>query len=317
MIIFLYGDGHRVGQEASSIEDRYNKKYPNGVNFLVFDLLQDDAGKLEDAIKTASFFNEVKLITIRNAFSHKKDPGYIQELIKNYDLKNDKLTVLLFRESLSEKELKTKDSKLFSILADKTNLIRNFEKLDGTKLEAWVKKEFAARDCSISAVLARKLIQITGSDTNRLEVEINKLSNYKLKGEVADTDMDRLVSREVELNIFNLLDAIASGNKVTALDLLYKEIQTGRDPYYLLTMFLYQLRNMLTIKDLADRGASSPEIAKRSKLHPFVIKKSLNTLSRLSLQEIKSKFGVLSLLDLNAKEGKVDLVDSLYSFVLA
>src|SRR3989344_3984799 len=317
MIIFLYGDGHRVGQEASSIEDRYNKKYPNGVNFLVFDLLQDDAGKLEDAIKTASFFNEVKLITIRNAFSHKKDPGYIQELIKNYDLKNDKLTVLLFRESLSEKELKTKDSKLFSILADKTNLIRNFEKLDGTKLEAWVKKEFAARDCSISAALARKRIQITGRETNRLEVEINKLSNYKLKGEVADTDMDRLVSREVELNIFNLLDATASGNKVTALDLLYKEIQTGRDPYYLLTMFLYQLRNMLTIKDLADRGASSPEIAKRSKLHPFVIKKSLNTLSRLSLQEIKSKFGVLSLLDLNAKEGKVDLVDSLYSFVLA
>src|SRR3989344_5473902 len=197
MIIFLYGqDGHRIRQEANSIEEKYKKKYPNGVNLLKFDLAVNGGEKLEDAIKTASFFEEVKLIVLKNSFTS-NDTEHLCKLIEDYDLKDDKLTVLLFNEFLPGKDLKTKDKQLFSLLENDQNLVRNFESLDGAKLDVWIKKEFSNRDCSISPASVRKLIQLAGPDTNRLMTEIIKLSNYKLKGEITPADIEGLVINEI------------------------------------------------------------------------------------------------------------------------
>ena len=72
MIIFLYGeDEYRLKQETSSVIQKYKNKYPNGLNLFGFDLASDDVKNLEDAIKTSSFFNEVKLIVVKNSFLEK------------------------------------------------------------------------------------------------------------------------------------------------------------------------------------------------------------------------------------------------------
>ncbi len=316
MIIFLYGpDSFRIRQEVNSVKDKYKKKYPNGIDFYNFDLAAAGTDTLDDAIKTASFFREVKLIALKNSFE-KDNPGRIMKLIKDYGLKDDKLTVLLFGEPSAEKDLKAKDGKLFSVLTDKQNLVRNFEKLDGSKLEAWVKKEFSLRNCLISSVLARKLIQLAGSDTDRLIAEINKLSNYRLKGEIAGIDIDKLVSKKAELSIFDLIDAIAAKNKARALELLYQELQTGRDPYYILTMITYQLRNALVVKDLSQRGLSGQEIAKKAKLHPFVVRKMVGS-NKYAQDEIRRYFNSLAQADISIKQGKTDIEDCLYGLILS
>ena len=317
MIIFLYGeDEYRLKQETSSVIQKYKNKYPNGLNLFGFDLASDDVKNLEDAIKTSSFFNDVKLIVVKNSFLEKENTENIHQLVKNYDIKNDKLTVVLFSELLPEKDLKAKDGKLFTLLSDKNNLVRNFEKLDGIKLENWLKKEFSLRNCSISTLSAKKLIQAVNKDISRLSAEIDKLSNYRLKGEITPSDIDSLVNRDVELSIFHLIDAIAAKDKVRALGLLYQELQTGRDLYYILTMITYQMRNMLIIKDLASRNLSAQEIANKSKLHPFVIKKSLGFLRNLSIDESRDYFNLSCQADRLIKDGRMDIQDFLYNFIL-
>src|SRR3989344_4133969 len=99
MIIFLYGlDGYRLKQNSDIVLDNYRKKHPNGV-FFKFNL--SDAGEMvraEDAVKSGSLFDEVKLIVLKNLFSKKADADRIGELIKARNLLKEKDIVLLVIE---------------------------------------------------------------------------------------------------------------------------------------------------------------------------------------------------------------------------
>lgn len=316
MIIFLYGpDNYRLKQETNSVVLKYKQKHPGGLNFFSINLNNDDPAKLKEAVRTVSFFDDVKLILVSNSFADKKRAEAISEMTKEFDLINVKSPVMLFSENLEEKDLKTRNSKLFGILSGKDNLVRNFEVLEGRKFEDWVIKEFYDRGCNIFPAIARVLVQRIGSDTVRLISEIEKLSNFKLKGEIREEDLNLLVPADIEINIFNLLDAITSGNKAKAFELLYKELKTGRDPHYLLTMVVYQLRNSLIVKDLLSRKLTSSEIAKKAKIHPFVVSKLSRSLNQ-PIQKLKDDFNVFARIEILSKQGRVDVEDSLYNFVL-
>src|SRR3989339_1145362 len=66
MLIFLYGkDAYRVVENSQKIIASYFAKHKSGLNFHEFDF--ENGGqvvKLEDSIKSLSFFDEVKLVCI-------------------------------------------------------------------------------------------------------------------------------------------------------------------------------------------------------------------------------------------------------------
>ena len=316
MVIFLYGpDVHRLKKESDSVVSKYKEKHPNGFNFFSISLQDDGLKKLEDTIKTVSFFEEIKLILLRGVTANKANAEALGELIKEQDLIKNKAIVLLVSENLSEKDFKTKNPGLFAILADKNNLVRNFENLDGKKLENWIIKEFGERGCSMSPSTAKMLIDVVGKDTPRLISEIQKLSNFKIKGEIKPDDIRTLVVGDVETNIFNFLDAITARNKVKAIELLYKELKTGHDGHYLLTMLVYQLRNSLIVKDLLSRKLTPSEVAKKAKIHPFVVSKLSKSLGQTT-QDLEAKFRSLAQIEILSKQGRLDVEESLYNFVL-
>lgn len=312
MIIFLYGpDGYRLGREAEAIVKKYKEKHSSGVNYFSFDLSDHSVGDVENVIKTVSFFNEVKLIAVKNIFNQKIAAKAV-ETIKNFRLQDLKEVVLLVKEYAQEKDLITKNRELFKILAS-GSLARSFDVLDRKKLENWICVEFRARGCSIQPAIAKKLIESAGNDSSRLASEIDKLSNYKLRGEINSQDIDKLVSKDIEPNIFHLLDALALGNKTKSTEFLYTELKTGRDPYYILTMIIYQFRNLIIAKDLKARGYSESEISQKAKLHPFVAKKAAR--SHFNLNDSLKIYQFLLALDTGFKSGKINLEDSLYSLV--
>ena len=316
MIIFLYGpDGYRLKQNSRVVLDNYRKKHPSGI-FFKFDL--SDAGeiiKVEDAVKSGSLFGEVKLIVIKNAFSNKAGAERMEELIRSQNLLNEKDTVLTFIENQEEKEL-IKNKKLFNLLIGKENVIRSIGYLNGESLAKWVRSEFALRKCSVEPEAVRELAATAGNDSWVLANEIEKLCNFRMGDMVKKEDVLLLSFKKTDLNIFDFVDAIAGKNKARAYEILFKEIKNGRDPYYLLTMMVYSFRNMLTAKDLADRGMSLDEITKKSKLHPFVVRKTCQSVKKFNLTELKGFYGNLLNMDTRSKEGIINLTDSLFGFTL-
>ena len=334
MLIFLYGpDGYRLKQNSDIVMENYRKKHPGGV-FFKFDLSDtNEIVKAEDAVKSGSLFGEVKLIVIKNAFSNKVSLERIGELIKNQNLFEEKEVVVMVIENQEGKEL-AKSKTLFSLLTEKGNMVKNFEYLQGASLTNWIKNEFMARKCSVEPDAIRELVATAGNESWALVNEINKLCNFKignvmgiftsdvkmpitLMGDsIKKEDVALLGFKKMDLNIFDFVDAIAGKSKGRAYEILFKEIKNGRDPYYLLTMIVYGFRNLLTVKDLADRGMSLDAIVKKAHLHPFVVRKTHQSAGKFNLTEIKNIYGYLLDMDTRSKEGTVNLTDSLFNFVL-
>jgi len=316
MIIFIYGpDSYRLKQNSDIVLDNFRKKHPGGV-FFKYDL--SDTGeivKVEDAVKSGSLFGEVKLIVVKNVFSNKNGAERMEELIKSQNLLNEKDTVLMFIENQEEKEL-TINKTFFNLLVGKENVARKVGYLNGESLAKWVRGEFALRKCSVEPEAMRELIAIAGNDSWVLANEIEKLCNFRVDGIVKKEDVLLLGFKKTDLNIFDFVDAMAGKNKARAYEILFKEVKNGRDPYYLLTMMVYGFRNMLTVKDLSDRGMSLDEITKKARLHPFVVRKTCQSVKKFTLTELKGFYGNLLNMDTRSKEGTVNLADYLFGFVL-
>src|SRR3989344_5910124 len=278
MLIFLYGpDSYRLKQAKDGIIQRYKAKYPSGLNFFVLDIsVSSSLDTLEDAIKSLSFFGEHKLIVLRNIFSKKTQAEAILKQIHNYNIMSVKDLTLLVAEDSQGKDLAIKNPELFKLLSSRDSLVKNIEPLQGKELGEWIRQEFSYRNCVVDSTAINKLVSIAGNDTWRLSNEIQKLSGYKNIEKITGTDVDALVIKNIDMNIFNLIDAIAQKNQSNALKLLYQEIKTGQDPYYILTMIVHQFRYILIAKDLHKQGYSEGEISRKTKLHPFVVKKSIN-----------------------------------------
>src|SRR3989344_2055284 len=285
MTIFLYGpDSYRLKQGLNQVTLGYKKKYPNGLNLFSFDLSDNEQkSRFEDSLKTASLFEEAKLIVVRSIFVSKDSSGWAKKILFEHSVDKNKEIVVMVVGPAPQKELEKINKELFKDLASTSATVRNFEYLDGVKLVNWVRSEFVSLNCSIDTVSARTLIDLTGNESWQLANEIQKLANYRQKGAITSKDVAALVSGRTELNIFDFVDAIVSKNRAKSYELLYRELKNGRDPHYLLAMMAYGFRSRA---------------------------------NKFSLEELRSAFGKLLEMDTLSKNGAMNLIDALFEFVL-
>ncbi len=313
MIIFLYGtDRYRLNQSREAIIQKYRAKHSSGLNFCVIDGSDPDApGILEDGLKSRSFFGEVKLMVLNNIFSRSAE--MFRALLDGRGIAGDKECVILATHSGTRNEAKPKE--LFNLLADKNNLVREFEPLDGPQRTAWLKKEAALRQAPFTQPGLRCFLALGGKDTWQMMMNLEKVANY-CRGPITEAAVRLLVTADIEPNIFGFIDALGSRDTAQAFSLLSRELAQGADPYYVLTMIAYQFRNMLIVKDLLSRELNSSAIAKKSGLHPFVVRKVSSVASRFSPRELKDIYGRILRSELSIKGGLADPTDTLFAAAL-
>lgn len=327
MIIFLYGeDTYRLLRSRDEIVEKYKAKHGSGFNFFRVDAaLPTAVPQITEAVKSVSLFSEVKMILATNVFSNIQNAEQIQELISKYKIATDLAVVILATHNGTIAQAKPKE--LFSLLITKGNLVREFKPLDGSVLQNWLKKE--AIDLGVSFapdVLNRFILATAGQDSWGKINNLQKLANYT-RNQITVADVDLLVKTETEPNIFEFIDALGScatpeasarrsGRRDQAFSLLCGELAFGREPYYLLTMAMYQFRNMLIVKDLSDRNFSQAQIAQKAGIHPFVVKKMLASTAHLSLADIKRLYQEVLDLEQGTKQGHRDLEDGLFGLAL-
>ena len=318
MIIFLYGeDIFRSSEKLKAIKDKFLKSDPAASGLSVFDFTEKNIKTNPlDVISTGNLLSPKRLVIIKNILASGSETG--QDEILDYFKKNqsvitDQDLVTVFWEAAAKKS-----NKLFKFL-EKNSKCQNFEKLSGPKLNNWIMKkinEINPKD-SISKEALEKLILYVGNDTLVLDKEIQKLVNYADQKTISELDVEKLVNANLDSNIFNTIDVLALKNKREALKLLHRHIKKGEDPFYLFSMFIYQFRNLLKIADYREnQGLGEREIASASKLHPFVVRKSLAQIQNFSLERLKKIYQKLASLDLMIKTGKIDIKLALDKFIV-
>ncbi|HVZ11055.1 MAG TPA: DNA polymerase III subunit delta [Candidatus Paceibacterota bacterium] len=315
MIIFLYGtDGYRLRQNRETVLASYRAKHSSGMNLFFADAAADEgAAALENALKTNSFFQEVQLIVLANAFASADCAVQIQEILERFKVSEDPQRVVMAIHPGSAAEAKPKAA--FDFFAGKPHLVREFSPLAGAKLEQWIRAEAAGRNVSFAPGALQKFLAVAGTDSWQRIENLEKVANYA-RGPITAEAISALIRTEQETNIFEFVDAVGAGKTARALELLYAELAQGRDPYYVASMLAYQVRTMLAVKDATARAAATPAVAATAGVHPFVAKKMIPAVASRSLASLRGDFQHLADLEIAAKNGLVDLTDALYAFIL-
>lgn len=296
MILFLYGpDTYRSRQKLNEIVGHYKETHKTGLNLRHFAGQDLDFQDFKNELQTMPMFKEKKLLILSNIFSNQE---FKEEFLKNSDklVKSDQ--VVVFYE---DKEIDRDDS--FFKFLKKQAKTQEFLAFNTQQLRNWLKKEFAKHQTlEIEPRALDKLIEFVGNNLWQLSNEVKKLSAFKKAQKIEAKDIKLLVKSKLDTDIFKTIDALGLRRKSQALDLLHQHLEKGDSPSYLLTMINYQFRNILEIKDLLERG----QPLNRSKLHPFVIKKSYQQAQRFTLDELKKLYRKIFEVDLNIKTGRID-----------
>ncbi len=298
MIIFLYGkDTYRIKEKIKEIVLSYQKKHKSGLNLRYIDLLRDNFS-IEQVCREScqqSMFKEKKLYILSNSFSKKEELKKTLESLNNSDD-----IFLLYEEEVNEKD------NLFKELI-KISSSQQFTPLSTLNFRKWIKKEFEKLNKTISEkALIFFITSLKSDDLWRASGEIKKIACFSEKKEIKEEDVKIFLKSNIKNEIFKTIDAVARKDKKKAISLIRNHIEQGEDPLYLLSMISYQIKNVLIVKDLIERGESYQQAIKKAKMHPFVFKKAYSQSLMFSLHELKKAHGLLVETDINIKTGKVD-----------
>lgn len=299
MIIFLYGkDTFRLKEKREEIIKKYTLTKKSGISLKFFDFLKDGLSFF-DEISQNLIFREKKLLVLSNLFSSK-------EAKERFEKEKDRLKksddIILVYE---ERELPENDN-LFRFLKLNSK-VQKFDLLDGEKLKIWVKDKFKKERAEIEEKALHLLCEYVGDDLWRMSNEIKKLLAWKKDtGEkITSVDVKLLVKPKIDLDIFKTIDAIAEGKKALALELVHKHLEKGDSPLYLLAMINFQIRNLITVKELTEKGGGIRFVTRQSNLSPFLARKMYFLSKRFGFEELKKIYRKILKVDFQIKTGKL------------
>jgi len=302
MILLISGEENFLSsKKLFQIKEKFSSKDIENSNLDEFD---EKSFSMQDFIKSISsppFLSDKRLIILKNILNtklKKEDEKIFIEQVKKIP---DFILLVIYEENKVQ-------GKIFAEIEKISEKNWNYSKLSIPQLEKWADEEFKKNNSEIDKKALSRLVSFVGNDLWQLKQEINKLSTYKNKNNdsIQDEDIDRLVSTNINTNIFQLVDGIGEKNIEKTLTFLNNLITKGEEIIYLLRMMVYQLRNLIIIKELVSRNLNKTEIAKITKKHPFVIEKTIKQSRNFSADELEKMYSEIFETELKIKNGKIE-----------
>ncbi len=315
MIYFIFGsDTYRSKEKLNELI----KKHSVGFELYKIDGERIKADEFKNKINSLSIFTKKRLIIIEN-LSVNKEQKEITDWLKNKfkdqigsgqtadaDTIDD---VLIFYE-----EKINKVALLYKFLQKNTECFE-FGELKLYELKKWAQNYIKKNKGKIDAMALEELLMGSNNNLWFLSRELDKLLAYNKH--ITLENVQLLTPANFDDNIFNLTDAIGRGNKIIALELINKQLDSGAAPIYLLSMIIRQFRILLQVKEETEKQKflNYSFIAKELGLHPFVVQKSINQTKKYSFEELEKIYQHLQELDLKLKSSKLS-PESLFALMI-
>ncbi len=253
-------------------------------------------GEIIDMAETCPMFAERRLIIIRESGFFKGTT----ELLPDYMSNIPEYLTMVFIESEVDKR-----SRLYKAVV-KNGYAAEFTTQDEKTLTGWVGRLLKSEGKQIRVGDARYFLSRTGNDMGRIALEVDKLVAYTSGRDViTKDDIDALTGQEIENKIFDMVSAVASGEKNKALA-LYNDLQELKEPpMRILILIERQYRQMLLTSKMNEEHASNGEIAKKVGIPPFVVGRYLNTIKKMSKDELRRGTELCLEMEEQIKNGRI------------
>ncbi len=176
----------------------------------------------------------------------------------------------------------------------------------GAALEKWITNRAKSIEVKIAPDAVSILANFIGNNLRLLANELDKLAMYVGKGATIKIEDVRQLSAQVqEARIFDLTDALAQRNRKQALNILHDLLADGEPPLKLISTITSQVRSLLLVKELAQKGMRGSQIASTLGVAPFIADKSLRQVGNFSAPQLESAYRQLLATDAALKRSRL------------
>lgn len=296
MIFFFHGtDDYRAQQKISELKAKFRQTVdPGGHNIHYLD---PDTFTLENfftAAKSSGLWTTKKLVVIKNIFDCSLEEKESKAVIKYLESVKDtpEENYLIFWQAGTVK----KNTILYKRLAA-FKYVQEFKPLEGADLKRWMLDQAKRVGATLSTDAYELLIMLTGGDSWRLAMELEKLAAFGGADTIDRQTVMDIVAGNGEENIWLLVDAIGGRNKRQALELFERHLAAGYEPRYLLAMIARQFRLLLQTKNAGSTNGNAYALASSLKLPSFVAQKLLRQAAGFSLDALSRIYDELLNID--------------------
>ncbi len=183
------------------------------------------------------------------------------------------------------------------------------------RMTEWVRKEARERGGQFSLEAAAALVEHVGNDTRTASLEIEKLLAFvDYQRAVEAQDVAELTARGGQADVFQMVDAMATGNAQLALNLLHR-LMEEEDELNLFGMVIRQFRLLLVGREMLDEGQGPADFARGLARSEFVARKTMEQARRFSLERLEEIYRRLLAIDEGVKTSQTSLPVALDSLV--
>ncbi len=275
-------------------------KNSNDIEVVHYDLSETPIEQLVEDLDTYNFLTSKKIIVGHNAnfLSSDKSKIVVEHNIERFEkyLENpscDNILILTCDNIDKRKKITSALLKQADLVEGKVN-IHNIIK---NKLENY----------SITSDAEKKLLEYCQDDYERISNELDKLMLYKMNEKTINAeDVENIVMKSLDDNIFHLADSILSRNKKEAFELYNNFILHGEQVVNIIRILSNKIRLIYQVKVLLNDGNSDQSISKLLKVHEYPVKLAREASYRYSEKILLTDLEKLANLDLEIKSGKSD-----------
>jgi len=309
-IFIIMGSCDYFKKQAS---DDILKHFSFKTDDLDFENLSEKAseGDIISACDSVSFLGNRRMIYVTD-FSGFKSTKSSFDKLNDYIGSMPKSNILIFYSH----DKVDKRKKIFKTIK-KFGFICEFEELSASMLESWIISEFKKFDKEISKRSANKLVEVCGTEVMFLSNEIAKLSSYCDKQEIDIASIEKIASKSLEYNVFQIHDCFMKKNTNEGLTLLKEIIEKEKSPFGILGLLSSKLRLLYKAKALTDAGVSQNNAIKHIGGHPYAAKIAISECKKFSINELRHAINDLAELDYKLKSGKIDMGLSIENIFLS
>ncbi len=296
----------------SKLKNKYIDKSLETLNFIKIDGKESDVDKIINACETLPFMSEKKIVLVENLtfLSSKGEATETEKRFSKYvlSLSNDTcLFIYMNKEKVDKRKSIVKNIK-------KCGSVVELKKLRNEDLIKWIAEVFRKSGKNISRNEISHFIDITGyldKNSNRtlydLENEVNKVVSYiGQRKKVSRVDIDKVLIKSFENNIFKLVDGIGHRNPNVSLT-IFNDMLSSNEPIQLIMyMIIRQFRLLLVAKNLEQKGYDLGSISKKLQIPRFVAEKLIKQSRNFTITQLKDGFQRCLETDNLVKKGRMD-----------
>lgn len=277
-IYLLYGEEDYL---RSQYRDKLKKALTgddDSMNYHYFEGKDVPVGEIIDLAETLPFFADRRVILIENSGLFKHGG----EALAEYLAAPAESACFVF----SEKEI-DKRSKLFKAVSAKGRAIE-FKVQDENILKRWILGMLKKENKNITERDLEFFLEKTGTSMENISKELEKLLCYCMDRDViTGADIEEICTRQVNNQIFDMMNAIAEKKQKKAMELYYDLLTLKEPPMRILFLLARQFNMLLQVKALKKKGHDNKSIGEAVGLPGFIAGKYVAQASRFSTEDLK------------------------------